>query len=101
MCLCKKDFRFEESSVEEYPLLELGDVDKGDVGNVSEERDTITQFLNWFFAEDGQLTEVEAVRNDVVDFVTGQSNLEHSEVVEEVKLVILSTIRQNQCWILS
>ena len=109
MCLCKKDLRFEEPSDEEDPSLDVED--EGDAGNLLELRDAITQFLNWFLAEDGPVTEeemenlchhqLEAVRNDVVDFVTGQSNLERDEVVEEIRLVILSAMIQNHCWILS
>ena len=105
MCICKKDLRFEEPSDEEDPFLEVED--EGDAGNLLEQRDAITQFLNWFFAEDGPVTEeemenlchhqLEAVRNDVVDFVTGQSNLDRDEVVEEIRLVILSAMIQNHC----
>ena len=41
--------------------------------------------------------QLEAVQNDVVDFVTGQSNLERDEVVEEIRLMILSAMIQNHC----
>ena len=108
MCFSKKiceELVYEELSDEED--LNEEEVDE-DVRTISEKRYLIMQYLNWFLGEDWQLSEKEiedlcdhklkAVRNEAFDFVTGQSNFGHSEVVEEIILGILSAKIQQHCW---
>ena len=71
MCRCEKDF-------EEFGFEEEGPLSEEEMENLCHHQ-------------------LEALRTDVVDFVTGESSLERSEVVEEIRLLILSAMIEKHC----